>query len=221
MKLSTIFFVDLALILAASTQSALTAQGVVMPIRQAAFTGDQAPTSPASSQSTSDAPLIPPNTIVAIRTIDLIDSKDSASDKEFRASVDDAIVIAGVTVAPVGTPAFLRVVQIQQAGAVKGRAAMSLRLFAVEINGQRVSLETGDATIRSGSQGGKATKAGAGGAIVGGILGGLLGGKSGAAQGVAAGAAVGVTAAAISGQKVHVPAETRLSFTVTGPRDQQ
>jgi hypothetical protein len=90
-------------------------------------------------------------------------------------------------------------------------------LTALEIKGQRMSVETGDATIRSGSQSGKATKAGAAGAVVGGLLGGLLGGKGGAAKGAVGGAAVGVTAAAVSGQKVHVPSETRLSFTVKSP----
>jgi hypothetical protein len=195
------------MLLSASTLSGRT--------QSTSVAGAQDPTSSASPQAKPAGPVIPVNTVVAIRTIDPIDSEGAASDKEYKATVDDSVVVAGVTVAPIGTAAFLRVMQVQQASAVKGRAALSLRLVAVEIDGQRVSLETGDATIRSGSQGAKATKAGAGGAIAGGILGGLLGGKGGAAAGAAAGAAVGVTAAAISGQKVHVPAETRLSFTVT------
>jgi hypothetical protein len=174
-----------------------------------------------SSQPTAAAPLIPVNSVVAIRTIDPIESEGAASDKEYRATVDDSVVVDGVTVAPAGAAAFLKVVQVQQAGAVKGRAAVRLRLIALEIDGQRMSLETGEATIRSASQGAKATKAGAGGALAGAILGGIFGGKGGAAAGAAAGAAVGVTAAAISGQKIHVPAETRLSFTVTSSVDQR
>jgi hypothetical protein len=42
----------------------------------------------------------------------------------------------------------------------------------------------------------------------------LLGGTAGAAKGAAAGAAAGVTVAVVVGQKVEVPSETRLSFTV-------
>jgi len=164
---------------------------------------------------TSAVTALPVNTIVAIRTIDLIDSNARASDREYAASLDDPLVIGNVAVAQVGTPAFLRVVQLEQAGAVRGRASLSLRLVAIEINGQRVALETGDATIGSGSQAARATKAGVGGAIVGGIIGGLLGGNRGAAQGAAAGAAAGVTAAVVAGQRVQVPAETRLSFTLT------
>jgi hypothetical protein len=201
----------LGLILGALTLSALT-----LSAHPAGFDGTQARATSAGQEGASQGPVIPADTVIAIRTIDLIDSSGSASDREYKATVDDSVVVDGVTMAPVGTPAFLRVVQVQQAGAVNGRASVSVRLSALEINGQRVGVQTGDATIRSSSQGKKSTKAGVGGALAGGILGGLLGGKGGAAQGAAAGAAVGVTAAAISGQKVHVPAETRLSFTVTG-----
>ena len=201
----------LGLILGTLTLSALT-----LSAQPTDVDGTPAPAASAGQEGASPGPVIPANTVIAIRTIDRIDSDGSASDREYKATVDDSVVVGGVTMAPVGTPAFLRVVQVQQAGAVKGRASVSVRLSALEIDGRRVGVETGEATIRSGSQGKKATKAGVGGAVAGGILGGLLGGKGGAAQGAAAGAAVGVTAAAVSGQKVRVPAETRLSFTVAG-----
>lgn len=155
---------------------------------------------------------LPANTMVAIRMIDAVDSEKASLSTDYRASVDDSVVVDGVTVAPVGTPAFLRLVEVQQAGAVKGRAALSLRLVALEIDGQRVAVRTGSATIRSNSQTAKATKSGIAGALVGGLLGALAGGKAGAAQGAAMGAAVGVTAAASSGQRVRIPAETRMSF---------
>src|SRR3954468_14549079 len=150
----------------------------------AATAGAQSPATPAAA---STAAMIPADTIVAIRTVDPIDSNGASANKDYKATVDDAVVVEGVTIAPVGTPAFLRVVQVQQAGAVKGHAKVSLRLTAFDINGQRVTVETGDAIVSSRGQGAKATKAGAGGAVVGGILGGILGGKGGAATGVAAG----------------------------------
>src|SRR5262249_13644393 len=83
--------------------------------------------------------VIPAKTVVAIRTIDPIDSDGSVADKDYKATVDDPIVVEGVTVAPEGTPAFLRIVQVQQAGAVKGRATVSLRLAALEIQSRRVA----------------------------------------------------------------------------------
>jgi len=163
---------------------------------------------------------LPANTVVAVRTIDVIDSKTAGVDTEFKATVDDAVVDGDVTIVPVGAPAFLKVMQVQKAGAVRGRATVSLRLVGVEIDGRRVSFQSGDATVRSNSQGAKATKAAVGGAVIGGLLGGLLGGADGAAKGATLGAGAGVAAAAVSGQRVRVPAETRLSFTVTPAADQ-
>src|SRR5262249_56111871 len=57
---------------------------------------------------------LPANTVVAIRTIDIIDSKTAAADTEFRATVDDAVIDGDVTIVPVGAPAFLKVMQVQQ-----------------------------------------------------------------------------------------------------------
>jgi hypothetical protein len=169
----------------------------------------------AGAQSPSAAAsVVRAGTAIAIRTGDLIDSRGPDQNREFPATVDDSIVVDGVTAVPVGAQAFLRVVQVQQAGAVRGRASLSLRLVGLEINGQRIVLETGNATILSSSQAKKATGAAAGGAVVGGILGALLGGKDGALTGAAVGATAGVAAAAVSGQRVRVPAETRLSFAL-------
>lgn len=158
-------------------------------------------------------PLVAPaNTTVAVRLMEEVDSKGASPDKDFRATVDDSVIVDGNTVVAVGTPAVLRLVEVQQAGPVKGRLALSLRLVALEIDGQRVPVRTGRATVRSTSQAGKTTKSGVAGAVVGGLFGALLGGKSGAAKGAALGAAAGVTVAAVSGQRVQIPAETRMSF---------
>lgn len=161
------------------------------------------------------AVVLPEGTTVAVRTIDRITSAGSASQMEYRASVDDSIAFDGVTRVPVGAPAFLRVIDLQQAGSVSGRAALTLRLVAVEVDGQRVEFDSGDARIESSSQTAKAAKSGAAGAVAGSLLGALLGGKEGALEGAAIGGAAGVVAAAASGQRVQIPAETRLSFGLT------
>ena len=55
-------------------------------------------------------------------------------------------------------------------------------------------------------------------AVLGAIVGAIAGGGKGAAIGAASGAGVG-TAAEVStkGQKVHIPSETRLTFTLQQP----
>jgi hypothetical protein len=157
---------------------------------------------------------LPKGTPITVRTIDVVDSKGVVSDKDYRGTVDDPVVVNGVTVVPTGAAAFLRVVAAQQAGAVTGTASVSLRLVGVETNGRRLAVDTGEATIQSGSQGKKTGKSAGGGAVIGGVLGGILGGKRGLVKGAVSGAVVGVAVAVVTGEKVHVPAETRLSFAL-------
>jgi hypothetical protein len=157
---------------------------------------------------------IPAQTQLVVRTVDAIDSRDADLAKEYNAGLDSPVAVDGATVLPRGTEAVLRVMEVQQAGAVKGRASLTLQLFALVVNGQRVPVESSDVKSESGSQGAKATKGGIIGGLAGGVLGGVLGGGGGAVKGATAGAAVGVGVAALSGERVQVPAETRLTFTL-------
>jgi hypothetical protein len=157
---------------------------------------------------------IPAQTQLVVRTVDDIDSRNADLAKEYNAGLDSPVAVDGATVLPRGTEAVLRVMEVQQAGAVKGRASLTLQLFALVVNGQRVPVESSDVKSESGSQGAKATKGGIIGGLAGGVLGGVLGGGGGAVKGATAGAAVGVGVAALSGERVQVPAETRLTFTL-------
>ena len=159
---------------------------------------------------------IPAQTQLVVRTVDAIDSRDANLAKEYNAGLDSPVMAAdGATVLPRGTEAVLRVVEIQQAGAVKGRASLTLQLFALVVNGQRVPVETSDVKSESGSQGAKATKGGIISSLRQRRAGGVLGGGGGAVKGATAGAAVGVGVAAVSGKHVQVPAESRLTFTLS------
>jgi hypothetical protein len=157
---------------------------------------------------------IPAQTQLVVRTVDAIDSRNADLAKEYNAGLDSPVAVDGATVLPRGTEAVLRVMEVQQAGAVKGRASLTLQLFALVVNGQRVPVESSDVKSESGSQGAKATKGGIIGGLAGGVLGGVIGGGGGAVKGATAGAAVGVGVAALSGERVQVPAETRLTFTL-------
>jgi hypothetical protein len=104
---------------------------------------------------------IPAQTQLVVRTVDAIDSRSADLAKEYDAGLDTPVMAAdGTTVLPRGTGAVLRVMEVQQAGAVKGRASLTLQLFALVVNGQRVPVESSDVTSESGSQGAKATKGG-------------------------------------------------------------
>ncbi|HXE62004.1 MAG TPA: hypothetical protein VN519_00600 [Bryobacteraceae bacterium] len=160
---------------------------------------------------------IPQGTAIAVRTIDPIDSQTAQSGKEYAASLDEQVEVNGVPVAHKGDNAFLRVEQVREAGRLEGRTSLTLKLVAIMINGQRVNLEAGVVTSESKSQGAKTAKRGIFGAGIGAGIGALAGGGAGAAIGAIAGGALGAGSAAFSGQRVKVPAETRLTFTVSQP----
>src|SRR5262245_61765098 len=157
--------------------------------------------------------VIPAGTPIAIRMIDAVDSDAPAN--EYRASLDDAVTVGGVTLVPVSPQAALQLFRVQQAGAVRGQTAITLRLVALDVDGRRVTINSGDATIRSDSQAKSATKKGILGALIGSAIGAAIDGKAGAAKGAALGGAAGVAAAVVVGQRVQVPSETRLSFTLS------
>ena len=159
--------------------------------------------------------VIPSGTAVSIRTIDAIDSKTANLGKNYAASLAEPLVLDGVTVAPLNADARLRVVQSKQAGAVKGRASLTLRLDQVFINGQWVIVDTGDTVTTSKSQGAKTAKHSAIGAGLGAIIGGIAGGGAGAAIGAGAGGAVGAGTAMANAERIKVAPETRLTFTLT------
>jgi hypothetical protein len=166
--------------------------------------------SPASAQG-----VIPQSTQVFVRLIDAVDSETAGPNREYKATVDDAVVVGGVTVLAAGTPAMLQVLRVADAGRVHGATMLALRIVAFEVDGRRVEAESGDAIVSSAGQSKKVAKSAAIAGAAGAILGGLLGGKKGAAQGLAAGAAAGTAYAAVTGQKIKVSPETRMSFEMS------
>ena len=65
---------------------------------------------------------LPIGTEIAARTIDRIDSKKADKNKEYAASLDDPLVVNGVTIAPANATAFLRVTEIRNPK-LKGKAS--------------------------------------------------------------------------------------------------
>ncbi len=72
-----------------------------------------------------------------MRTIDRIDSKKTELNHEYNGSLDDPVIVDGMTVTPANTGAVLRVVELKNPK--MGHASLSLTLVALLINEQRVS----------------------------------------------------------------------------------
>jgi hypothetical protein len=134
------------------------------------------------------------------------------------ASLDEPIVVNGTPVIPRGADVMTKLVYDQDAGKLQGRTVLTLALVSVKVDGRWVDLTSSDVRTESGSQGQKTGKIVGGTAALGAVLGGILGGGKGAAVGAVSGGAVGAGAAvATSGEKVTIPSETRLTFTLKTP----
>jgi uncharacterized protein YcfJ len=177
-----------------------------------AFSPQTAPPAPAEPQSIT----LPIGTEIAIRTIDRIDSKTADLQREYAASLDDPIIVDGVTVVPANANAFLRVTDKQRSGITR-RASLSTSLVAVTINGQRVEVETGKVDSKSGSQAKRTLTGTAVGAGTGAAIGAIAGGALGAGIGAAAGGAAGTVGGILMGKTVEIAAETRFTYTLRQP----
>src|SRR5262249_15619080 len=143
--------------------------------------------------------------------------KDKAGE-EFRASLEDAIVVNGETIVPKGADARVRLAEEKSSGKFAGKAELTVQLLSIVSNGKTLTVQTSSGTEYSKSQGAsngkKAAAVGAVGAIIGAIAGGGKGAAIGAGAGAAAGAGSGVF---MKGQRVKIPSETVLTFTTEAP----
>jgi|SRR5579884_1773556 len=159
--------------------------------------------------------VIPSGTPIVVRMIDRVDSEVDRTGQTFRASVDEPVMINGQTVIPRGADAVVKLVAAQQSGKFAGKTALTLALQQVMVNGRMVDTYTESVTQASSSRGSRTAKAVGGGAALGAIVGALAGGGKGAAIGATSGGALGAGYEAVTaGQRVKVPAETRLTFTL-------
>jgi uncharacterized protein YcfJ len=159
---------------------------------------------------------LPIGTEIAVRTIDRINSKTADLHREYAATLDDPVIVDGVTVVPAQTSAVLRVVEMERSG-FKRRASLSLSLIAVIVNGQRIAVNTDKVDSKSGSQAKKTAAGAAIGAGAGAAIGAIAGGGLGAGIGAAAGGAAGTLGAVFSGKAVEIAPETRFTYRLTQP----
>jgi hypothetical protein len=161
---------------------------------------------------------LPAGTNITVRMIDAIDSETNRVGQSFRATLDQPVMLEGNTVIPRGTDAVVKLVDSKESGKLTGRADLKLQLQSVLVNGRMADINTQSVTQESSSRGERTAKVAGGTAALGAIIGGIAGGGKGAAIGAGAGAAAGTGAQVItSGQKVHIPSETRLTFVLDNP----
>jgi hypothetical protein len=158
-------------------------------------------------------------TVLTVRMIDSVDSQRDRVGQTFRASLDEPVVDSnGNTLIRRGADVVVKLVDDQQSGKLAGRTVLTLDLVSLDVNGRSVDINTEAVTEQSGSRTARSGKVIGGTAALGAIIGAIAGGGKGAAIGAGAGAGVGAGAEiATKGQRVHIPSETRLTFTLQQP----
>lgn len=191
------------------------------PVSEARNTQDPynsgANTSPMPTAPPQPAPVeLPAGTRITVRMIDSVDSQVARVGDTFRAAVDEPVSMNGVTVIPRGADVVAKLVEEDQSGKITGRTTLKLVLSTVRVNDRSVDIVTSDVVKESSSRGQRSAGVIGGTAAVGAIIGAVAGGGKGAAIGAGSGAAVGTGAEVIGkGQRVKVPSETRLDFTLS------
>jgi len=175
---------------------------------------------PISAAPTTARLEIPAGAQIVVRLIDDVNSERDRVGATYRVSVDEPVIVNGQTAIPRDADATAALIDAQQSGKIEGRTILTLDLKYVAINGHTYDLVTTGVPQASTSRGARSAKVIGSAAALGAIIGAAAGGGKGAAIGAGAGAAAGTAAqVATSGQKVKIPAETRLTFTLKNPLD--
>jgi hypothetical protein len=162
--------------------------------------------------------IFPAGTPINVRMIDSISSSHNQPGQIFRASLADPIRVGHEVLVPRGADAFVRLVNVNQAGRIEGRSELMLQLERIQFGNQRYFVVTNVVDFRGKSEGKKTAKHTGIGAAVGGGLGALFGGGTGAAIGAGiGGGAAFAGSAAERGRPIMIPSESLVSFQLAAP----
>ena len=161
---------------------------------------------------------IPRGSSMLVRLVDSIQSEENEAGQTFRATLEDPLVVEGIEVVPADAKVRGRIVEVEGAGRIRGSAELRLELIQIVVNGIAYALTTSEyEEVGEGRGGQTATRVGTG-ASLGALVGLIAGGGKGAAIGAGVGAgAAGAVQVLTKGEKLYVPAETLLEFTLQQP----
>jgi hypothetical protein len=154
---------------------------------------------------------LPSGTEIKVRADQEITAEAANAGQSYPGTVSAAVVDSeGHVLIPKGARAKLKV--------LADGSKVALDLSSVTIDGKQYGIEAKG--YKPGSVGANKTTAkyAGGGAVAGAVIGALAGGGKGAAIGTLAGGAAGAGAQVLTaGKKIHVPAETELTFKTAQP----
>ena len=161
------------------------------------------------------AATIPSGSHAVVRLNTSLSSATAHTGESWSGTLTHDIVEHGKVVARAGAPVRGKVTYVNRSGRLHKPGALTLRLTSINretVYSSRITREGKSHTK------GNVVKIG-GGAAAGALIGGLAGGGKGAAIGTVAGAGAGTGVAAATGkEEVRIPAESVLTFTITGSK---
>lgn len=165
--------------------------------------------------SLAGAATIPAGSHATVRLNTSLSSATAHTGEVWSGTLTHDITEHGKVAARAGTPVKGKVTYVNRSGRLHKPGALTLRLTS--INGETVYSSRVSRQGKSHTKG-NVEKIG-GGAGAGAVIGALAGGGKGAAIGAGAGAAAGTGVAAATGkEEVRIPAESVLTFTITGSK---
>ncbi|MDW5265178.1 MULTISPECIES: BON domain-containing protein [Acidobacteriaceae] len=171
---------------------------------------------PYPAQRGGEAVVVPGGTLLRVRVNEGMDSKNTAPGTVFDGIVINDVVAGNAVAIPRGTSVQGKVVEVHNAGSLKGKGELALQLTQITLGGQTYPIVSDawshQGADKTGQTVGNAVGLGAFGALIGAVAGGGPGALIGAGVGGAAG--VGASAASGRGEAV-VPAEAILNFRLT------
>ena len=175
-------------------------------------------TQPTSANAANTAWTIPTGSTLVIRMLDSVNSERNKVGETFVATLEEAVVQGGVEVIPRGADVRGRIANVNEAGRIAGSAQLGLELTQVVVNGIPYSLTTSEYQEVGEGRGAQTAKRAGVGAGIGAVIGAIAGGGKGAAIGAGVGGG-GATAVQVltKGEKLNIPAETKLEFTLRAP----
>jgi hypothetical protein len=179
---------------------------------------ERIPAQPSVSTAANTGYTVPTGTKVLIQLVDPINSETSKAGSTFVAILDEPILVSGIEVAPRGADIRGRITTANDAGRVAGAAELGLELTQLYINGIPYAMSTSEYSEAGQSRTGQTVKRAGLGAGVGAVIGAIAGGGKGAAIGAGVGAGAGTASQVLTkGEKLNIPAETKLEFTLRSP----
>ncbi len=161
---------------------------------------------------------VPTGSHVRIRMIDSIDSESDKAGQTFTATLAEPLLVGGIEVAPRGSDLRGRITEVRDAGRVRGSAELRLELSQIVVNGIPYAVTTAEYQEVGEARGSETASRMGKAAGIGALIGLIAGGGKGAAIGAGVGAgAAGTVQVLTKGERLYIPAETLLEFTLKQP----